>query len=605
MIEPRLLIVSNIRHAGFAITVFLAIVSVTAGLAPVGFVIGISNVIGRIPTADFPSLAAAVIATFAMFFAQQLLTPLLASVGTVLKHRVDGYVHGRVIEASLRTAGIGPLEDQESLAGLREAVESLRTGWRTPGDACVAIFALVVRYVRLIGFLVVIGLAISWLAATAIGASTLLFRYGHRSGLRIRMRVWPRMMGLRRESAYFRDTGLGVGAAKEIRVFGIAPWLIERYRTSHLAFLGPMWRERRRVNVNRFLWFSTVGLAVVAAVFVIILRSAAQGEVTLTELSLGLQAAIGAILLGEFYHEADDATQYGMEAVRALAGFERRVEGFTAKDALAVADGGAATGLPRSEIRLEGVSFTYPGASRPTLDGLGLTLRAGECTALVGLNGAGKTTLVKLLTRLYDADEGTIFVDGRDVRDLSVDLWRRQLAVIFQNFNRYEMSAADNVVFGAIEHRADDAVRAAVEAAGIATVFDALPYGLSSPLSPSLDGGTDLSGGQWQRVAIARALYAIDAGARLLILDEPTAALDVRAEAQFLNEFFPLTRGVMSLLISHRFSSVRRADRIVVLDGGQIVEDGTHDSLLAGNGRYAELFNLQAARFAADDEDVR
>jgi ATP-binding cassette subfamily B protein len=240
------------------------------------------------------------------------------------------------------------------------------------------------------------------------------------------------------------------------------------------------------------------------------------------------------------------------------------------------------------------------------LDHLDLTLNAGDCTAIVGLNGAGKTTLVKLLARLYEPTSGAVQVDGRDAREFTVDAWRRQIGVIFQDFTRYELSVTDNIAVGAIERPVDMAViRAAADKAGMVEAIDALPCGFDTLLARHYDDGAELSGGQWQRIAIARALYAVDAGARVLVLDEPTAALDVRAEAEFFDQFVALTRGVTTLLISHRFSSVRHADRIVVLEDGRVVEDGTHESLLAGGGRYADLFHLQAERFAAglDAED--
>jgi ATP-binding cassette subfamily B protein len=191
-------------------------------------------------------------------------------------------------------------------------------------------------------------------------------------------------------------------------------------------------------------------------------------------------------------------------------------------------------------------------------------------------------------------------VDGTDLADLDVGAWRRQVSVVFQDFVRYELSAADNIAVGAVHAPRDLAVlRGAAERADIAEAVDALPSGFDTTLSRAYEGGADLSGGQWQRIAIARSLYALEAGARLLVLDEPTSALDVRAEAAFFDSFVELTRGVTSVLISHRFSSVRRADRIVVIDAGRVVEQGTHDELVAADGHYARLFRLQAERFAA------
>ncbi len=229
---------------------------------------------------------------------------------------------------------------------------------------------------------------------------------------------------------------------------------------------------------------------------------------------------------------------------------------------------------------------------------LDLTVEAGRSLAIVGLNGAGKTTLVKLLARLYEPQSGRILVDGRELREYPVRAWRRRLAAIFQDFVHYELPVRDNVGFGAVELLHDDErIRGALARAGALDLVEALPQGLETTLSREEAGGAELSGGEWQRVAIARALLAVDGGAGVLVLDEPTANLDVRAEAAFFDRFLELTRGLTTILISHRFSTVRRADRIVVLDDGRVVEVGTHAELLAARGRYAELFHLQAERF--------
>ena len=209
------------------------------------------------------------------------------------------------------------------------------------------------------------------------------------------------------------------------------------------------------------------------------------------------------------------------------------------------------------------------------LSELELSIPAGKSTAIVGLNGAGKTTLVKLLGRLYEPDSGRIATDGIDIRHFPIEDWHRQIGIIFQDFNRYELSAADNIGFGSIPHLGDrEAIRKAARDAGILEAIERLPKGFDTPLSRQYEGGADLSGGQWQRIAIARALFALEGGASILVLDEPTAALDVRAEAAFFDNFVELTHGVTTILISHRFSSVRHADGIVVLQGGRVVEKG-------------------------------
>jgi ATP-binding cassette subfamily B protein len=253
---------------------------------------------------------------------------------------------------------------------------------------------------------------------------------------------------------------------------------------------------------------------------------------------------------------------------------------------------------PRDAIRFENVAFAYPGSERRVLDGLDLTIPAGRSLAIVGINGAGKTTLVKLLARLAEPDGGRITVDAVDLRDVDPQAWRARLGAIFQDFLHYELSVRDNVGFGA-PHLLDDAdrVRAVVERVGADGFVQRLPRGYDTTLSRTYADGADLSGGQWQRLAIARALMAVEGGASVLVMDEPTANLDVRAEAAFYDRFLELTSGLTTILISHRFSTVRRADRIAVLAGGRVVEEGTHDELVAQGGRYARMFRLQAERF--------
>jgi ABC-type multidrug transport system fused ATPase/permease subunit len=247
--------------------------------------------------------------------------------------------------------------------------------------------------------------------------------------------------------------------------------------------------------------------------------------------------------------------------------------------------------LPIRQIRFRDVTFAYPGGA-PVLDGFDLTIPAGTSLAIVGQNGAGKTTLAKLLCRLYDPQSGAIEIDGVDVRELDLTEWRTRLAAVFQDFTRFELSLRDNV---APAGAPDDVVYGALEAAGAARLAR-----LDTVLSRGYEGGTDLSGGQWQRVALARALSTVKEGAGVVLLDEPTAQLDVRGEAEIFERILAATRHCTTILISHRFSTVRRADRIVVLADGRVVEDGSHEALIALGGRYAEMFNLQAARFADD-----
>ena len=246
----------------------------------------------------------------------------------------------------------------------------------------------------------------------------------------------------------------------------------------------------------------------------------------------------------------------------------------------------------------EAVRFRYPAGDSDVLAGVDLELRGGQSTALVGVNGAGKSTFVSLLARLRDPSGGRILVNGVDVRELDERKWQRTVALVPQDPVRYPITTYNSVAFGALEHRSDrEGVELAAATAGFADVVTTLPNGWDTLLARELPGGVELSGGQWQRLALARALFATAHGARVLVLDEPTAALDVRSEARFYDRFLDITEGLTTVLISHRFATVRRADTICVLDGGRITERGTHDELAAADGTYAQMYQVQAARF--------
>ncbi|WBB53733.1 ABC transporter ATP-binding protein [Verrucosispora sp. WMMD573] len=611
-VRPRILIVRQLPHAGLGLVSILVAVNVALAALPVAFVILSSLLAGRVADAvtdasggGWSGVTVVLGWTCAVFLAQQTLTPLQVVLGEKMQRRVDGYFESRLMTASLSTTGLAPLEDQQTLDLLREATRKLESRFQTPGHATAGMLALIARYLRLVAFAALVASVTDVLAGVGVFAAAMAFRYGQRGGMRRYSRVWREVLASEREADYFRDVATRPMAAKEIRVFGLVGWLTGEYRRNYLDVIRPVWAQRRRIYLFPFFGYLALGLLIGGAVAASIAYAGAQGQLSLAEVALGLQATVAALLLGEHYPESDANTQFGMTSVSALETFEHRLRSRRAED-IADTAGLDAAGLPVRDIRFEGVSFQYPDAGRPVLAGLDLQLRAGECTAIVGLNGAGKTTLVKLLARLYEPTAGSVLVDGVDLATFDVESWRRQLAVIFQDFTRYEFSATDNIALGAVEVPVDDArVLAAAERAGIADALTALPHGLDTTLSREYEGGADLSGGQWQRVAIARSLFAVAAGARLLVLDEPTSALDIRAEAEFFARFVELTRGVTSVLVSHRFSSVRHADRIVVLEHGRVIEDGTHESLMAAGGRYAGLFHLQADRFAVDGRQAR
>ncbi|MCM0640392.1 ABC transporter ATP-binding protein [Cellulomonas wangsupingiae] len=607
-VRPRLLILRHLPVAGVGLVTTLVVVNLLLGLLPIGFVVATSALVGEVPGAvaggegsdAWRELVRLFVLAAAAFVVQQVLAPVQLTLGEIARRRVDGHVHQRLIGISMRSTGIGPMEQQDSLDALKEASRRLDGSWETPGMACAGLIALVARYTSLVGYCVLVGAVVSSFAGAALLVTVLVFRYGNRGGLRKYSQAWSAVIAVFRRATYLRTLALSGSAAKELRVFGLTGWLGDRYADAHRQWLAPVWRARRRIYLLPYLAYTAIGLAVSVLVFVALARTGAAGSVTLAELAIGLQATMGALMLGGYYPESDDATQLGMLAAEGMEKLDERVARHDTVPSQRGTVDPASLDVP--SVRFEGVRFHYPGSRRPVHDGLDLELEPGRCTALVGINGAGKTTLVKLLTRLYEPTSGTIRFGGVDLREMEVDRWRRQVSVVFQEFLRFELSAADNIALGAVHVPRDEtAVRRAAERAGIRDVLESLPHGFETPLSRAYTGGVDLSGGQWQRVAIARAFYALEAGARLLVLDEPTSALDVRAEARFFEQFVERTRGATSLLISHRFSSVRHADRIIVLEHGRVLEQGTHDELEAAGGRYAELFHLQAERFTQDD----
>ncbi|MEU7978771.1 ATP-binding cassette domain-containing protein [Micromonospora sp. NPDC049081] len=618
--EDRWRIVRLLPRAGGPAVCAAVVVNLLLAAAPVLFVVATSRMIGWLPQAvrdgvDAPAfghLVTAFVVAAGALSAQQLLAQLQVATGLLVQRRIDGWVADELMTAALSSVSTTPLEDQALLEQLTEASREVEHGIQSPGAAGAGMLALLARYGQLLGYAVIVGAAFAWSAGLGLLVAVLAFRHGQRGGLRRYAAIYGSVVARIRRLTYFRGVAMGRPAAKEIRIFGLLPWLREQYREAYLDWMRPVWAQRRRVYLKPYFLYTAVGLTVLVAVLAALGLAGGDGQVGLTRLALVIQAVLAAVQLGEFYPEADVQTQFGMNAYRAVGEFRAGMRDRTATGDVAAGPAvepasGRAGDRPAGpvDIRFEAVSFRYPHRTTPVFTDLDLTLPAGACTAIVGLNGAGKTTLVKLLSRLALPDAGRITVGATPVDDLPPAHWRRHLAVIFQDFLRYETSAADNIALGAIAHADDrEGIRAAADAAGILDTLDALPLGLDTPLTGQLRDGVDLSGGQWQRVAIARALFAVRHGASVLVLDEPTASLDVRAEARFFDEIIAATTGVTTVLISHRFATVRRADHIVVLEQGRVVEQGSHEELLSRGGRYARLFSLQAQRFAAHPDPV-
>jgi len=393
-----------------------------------------------------------------------------------------------------------------------------------------------------------------------------------------------------RHADYAYQLAVDPPAAKELRLFGLAGWTIERFIDRRKLLYDLQYRATR-LREQPVIWSLLLVASANVAVFCTLAVAAIHGHIGLDRLIVFAQAAIGTSMI------AFGGLNWAMDGASAPVAAVLRLESaMEPAGALATPRRPPPLDFLAREIRFRDVTFAYPHSDRPVLDGFDLTIPAGSSLAIVGQNGAGKTTLAKLLCRLYDPQSGAIEVDGVDLRDLDVAAWRRRVTAVFQDFIRFELPLRDNV---APAGAPDEAVLAALAAAGAGGLA-----GLDTPLARGYTGGTELSGGQWQRVALARALCAVRLGARLVLLDEPTAQLDVRGEAEIFDRILTATRQVTTILISHRFSTVRHADRICVLEHGRVIELGTHDELMALGGRYRTMFDLQAQRFsAAEDEE--
>jgi len=582
------------------LAVAVAAYALAASVLPNLMLIAAGRVVGDVPAAARAGMASAaghrlLVAlgvAGAAYAAALLLGPVQSALSSTVKWRLVYRTQGRLMTAVSGPAGIGHLEDPKVLDDLSLAQGQMVNPW--PADAPMTL-ALVVSN-RAGGLFACAVLATwRWWLGLGVLAVWVAIRRPQLTLIRQQGALYAGKSEEMRRAWYLQRLAAQAAVAKESRVFGLGGWLVERYRAQWLQAMAGPWALLRRLD-RKVLLLSVPVLAVYAAACGYLGQAAYHGQVGLGTLAVMLPMLAATYTVGDI--SWDDVGLAWM--VQGLPGIGRL------EAELAPPDGdlsGAlpAAGRPAREIRFEQVRFRYPGADHDVFDRLDLVIPAGRSTALVGINGAGKTTLVKLLARLHDPAAGSIRVDGVDLARLDPAGWQRQVAVVFQDFAHYPLSAAENVGLGAPEHLDDSAgLDATARRAGVLDTITALPAAWDTVLSRAYDGGVDLSGGQWQRIALARALFAVRHGATILVLDEPTAWLDARGEADFFDRFLEITEGTTTLIISHRFSTVRRADHICVLDGGRVLEQGDHESLLAAGQRYAELFLLQAARFGED-----
>jgi ABC-type multidrug transport system fused ATPase/permease subunit len=364
--------------------------------------------------------------------------------------------------------------------------------------------------------------------------------------------------------------------------------VVDRFTSWRRLLLDLQWKATR-LRERPVLWSLLLVLSANVLVFWALAADAAAGTLSLARVVTFIGSAAGTSMI------AFGGLSWALDWASSPVGAVLRLRPAMGLKGALKSGSGNPQKMPAREIRFRNVHFAYPGTAAPVLEGFDLTIPAGSSLAIVGQNGAGKTTLAKLLCRLYDPQEGAIEIDGVDVREFEIDSWRERVTAVFQDFIRFELPVRDNVAPGGAP---DSTILAALAEGGAGDLAS-----LDTILARGYEGGTDLSGGQWQRIALARALCAVRMGASLVLLDEPTAQLDVRGEAEIFERILAATRQATTILISHRFSTVRHADRICVLEHGKVVELGTHEELMAAGGRYHTMFELQASRFGAEGEE--
>ncbi|MEY9933134.1 ABC-type multidrug transport system fused ATPase/permease subunit [Catenulispora sp. GP43] len=594
ILNDRLLLFRSLGSGGLPVAVLLGTALVASACIPAATAAALGFMVSRLTTSTASDLFGAALLPLVLFgcvlFAGHLADAAVKPLEFQVRTRVDGRHRTRVLSLTTGVPSIGPLEDPTVQRLIRRTSAEPEHGATTPADGAIAQLRWGAGLIGAIAACAVVARYEWWLVPLLIVPALVgLYLRAHQYG----GAVMSLQSAMKEEmhADVWRNAASSAAEGKDVRVFGFADWMVERMQTHVEAGNMPFWRHVSGVAARSWLQFALVMIGLCPA-YILVSLDAAHGRT-----ALAVQTAV--LLAGWTVYSSvgsGDVVYQMAGSVEVLRSFEKLDAALSPLIAAPDTAEPAATmpGAPQL-IRFEDVSFHYPGTDRAVLDHIDLEIRPGELLAIVGLNGAGKSTLIKLLSGLYTPDSGRITADGKDIGAQGWDAWRSRVSVVFQDFIRYELSAADNVTLGQAYVPADQAAADdAAVAAGFDDVLAKLPNGWQTPLARGREGGVDLSGGQWQQAVLARALYAVRKGARLLVLDEPTAHLDVRTEFEVFHRLAEHRGDTGVVLISHRLSTVRQADRIVLLENGRITEAGDHDELMALGGSYAELFTVQA-----------
>jgi ATP-binding cassette subfamily B protein len=559
------------------------------GLLPALFAIAMGALVGSVQRGN--PLGPPLLAVGTVFVLLQITPPFHHAVGTNLGSRVAAWLYDQLTIACVTPPGMGHLEDPRLTTDLAMA-RDFDLGISGPPMSISMDFiasGLVEMAAGLLSALVLA--AYAWWAPILLAGAWLATHWLLRESGVWRDRNTDEVREAQRHADYAYRLAVDPPAAKELRLFGLASWTIDRFTSRRRRLYDLRW-EATRLREQPVLWSLLIVLSANLIVFWALAADAAAGRIAVGHVVTFASAAVSTSMI------AFGGLSWALDGAAAPAAAVLRLQDAMAPEGNLVRGKQAAQNMPAREIRFRNVTFAYPAGGDAVLAGFDLTIPARTSLAIVGQNGAGKTTLAKLLCRLYDPDEGAIEIDGVDLRELDIDAWRARVTAVFQDFTKFELPLRDNVSPAGAP---DDAIEHALTQAGAANLAS-----LDTILARGYPGGTDLSGGQWQRIALARALCAVKLGAGVVLLDEPTAQLDVRGESEIFDRILTATDHTTTILISHRFSTVRHADRICVLEHGRVVELGTHDELMALGGRYRTMFELQASRFGetAADEGV-